>query len=160
MAERITHTTQDSAEHPTRRLGSTIAHMPQYPVLISFTPTDIRPNNVFVDYDVKPDGSIRVNQAQISDLEMGLMISPGLNEFSPENPRKPFSMWEDVDEYFRDLITKMTSLDPARGITAREALGHPWFQNFPLAELVAINLFGEGTYSVENLRIPFETLEV
>ncbi|QSS54083.1 hypothetical protein I7I53_01537 [Histoplasma capsulatum var. duboisii H88] len=43
-------------------------------------------------------------------------------EFSPENPRKPFSMWEDFDEYFRDLIMKMTSLDPARGITAREAL--------------------------------------
>ncbi|EGC47927.1 conserved hypothetical protein [Histoplasma capsulatum var. duboisii H88] len=134
----------------------------RYPVLISFTSTDIRPNNVFVDYDVKSDGSIRVNQAQISDLEMGGLTeeemersvarrllshfgdSPGLvglvehldyntalwrdlvldvtKEFSPENPRKPFSMWEDFDEYFRDLIMKMTSLDPARGITAREAL--------------------------------------
>lgn len=50
-----------------------------YPVLISFTLTDIRPNNVFVDYDVKLDGSIRVNQAQISDLGMGSMIPPGLN---------------------------------------------------------------------------------
>ncbi|KKZ62001.1 hypothetical protein EMCG_03462 [[Emmonsia] crescens] len=188
---------------------------------------DIKPNNVFVSYDENPDGSIRVNQVQIGDLEMGSMIPPGLNvrgarlgnpmwrspeshaaarinrpsdifsfglvciytmlqkimfridseglteeekerlvarrllshfgdspglvglvehldydaaswrdlildvikEFSPENPRKPFSMWEDVDECFRDLITKMTSLDPARRITAREALEHPWFQD-------------------------------
>lgn len=50
-------------------------------------------------------------------------------EFSPENPRKPFSMWEDVDECFRDFITKMMSLDPARRITAKEALDHPWFRN-------------------------------
>lgn len=50
-------------------------------------------------------------------------------EFSPENPRKPFSMWENVDECFRDLIMKMMSLDPARRITARKALEHPWFQN-------------------------------
>ncbi|KLJ13792.1 hypothetical protein EMPG_11291 [Blastomyces silverae] len=188
---------------------------------------DIKPNNVFVDYDENPDGSIRVNQVQIGDLEMGSMIPPGLNvcgarlgnpmwrspeshaaarincpsdifsfglvciytmlqniifridseglteeekerlvarrllshfgdspglvglvehldydaapwrdlvldvikEFSLENPRKPFSMWENVDECFRDLITKMTSLDPARRITAREALEHPWFQD-------------------------------
>ncbi|OAT02377.1 serine/threonine protein kinase, variant [Blastomyces dermatitidis ER-3] len=188
---------------------------------------DIKPNNVFVDYDENPDGSIRINQVQIGDLEMGSMVPPGLNvrgarlgnpmwrspeshaaarinrpsdifsfglvciytmlqkiifridseglteeekerlvarrllshfgdspglvglvehldydaaswrdlvldvikEFSPKNPRKPFSMWEDVDECFRDLITKMTSLDPTRRITAREALEHPWFQD-------------------------------
>lgn len=46
------------------------------------------------------------------------------------DPRKHLSMWEDVDdEGFRDIITKMMSLDPARRITAREALEHPWFQN-------------------------------
>ena len=50
-------------------------------------------------------------------------------EFTTADPRKPFSMWEDVDECFRDVITKMMSLDPARRITAREALEHPWFQN-------------------------------
>ena len=50
-------------------------------------------------------------------------------EFTTTDPRKPFSMWEDVDECFRDVITKMMSLDPARRITAREALEHPWFQN-------------------------------
>jgi serine/threonine protein kinase len=50
-------------------------------------------------------------------------------EFTTTNPRKPFSMWVEVDEGFRDVVTKMTSLDPANRITAREALEHPWFQN-------------------------------
>ena len=50
-------------------------------------------------------------------------------EFTTTDPRKPFSMWENVDECFRDVITKMMSLDPARRITARETLEHPWFQN-------------------------------
>lgn len=44
------------------------------------------------------------------------------NEFSLENPRKLFSMWEDFDKWFQDLITKMTSVDPAREITPRAAL--------------------------------------
>lgn len=48
---------------------------------------------------------------------------------APEvKPRKPFSLWQNVDTDFRDLIVKMTNLDPARRITAREALEHPWFR--------------------------------
>jgi len=42
-------------------------------------------------------------------------------------PREPFGLWEYVDKGFRHLITKMTNLDPARRITALEALKHPWF---------------------------------
>lgn len=49
-------------------------------------------------------------------------------DFGAENPRKPFAEWVYVDAGFRDLIVKMTNLDPARRITAREALEHPWFQ--------------------------------
>jgi serine/threonine protein kinase len=52
-----------------------------------------------------------------------------VKEFTTNDPRKPFSMWHDVDECFRDAITKMMNLDPARRSTAREALKHPWFQN-------------------------------
>jgi serine/threonine protein kinase len=52
-----------------------------------------------------------------------------VKEFTTSDPRKPFSMWDGFDECFRDAITKMMSLDPARRITAREALEHPWFQN-------------------------------
>jgi serine/threonine protein kinase len=55
-------------------------------------------------------------------------------DFNSEEPRKPFSLWHYVDVEFRDLITKMTSLDPAKRITAREALGHSWFRQPDAAE--------------------------
>ncbi|ROW10735.1 hypothetical protein VPNG_05086 [Cytospora leucostoma] len=47
--------------------------------------------------------------------------------FSKEEPRRPFALHTFVDETFRDLVVKMTNLDPKRRITAREALAHPWF---------------------------------
>jgi serine/threonine protein kinase len=50
-----------------------------------------------------------------------------INNFSEEEPRGPFARWMWLDEEFRDLVGKMTNLDPARRITAREALGHRWF---------------------------------
>jgi serine/threonine protein kinase len=43
-------------------------------------------------------------------------------------PRKPFELRHYVDAQFRDLVGKMTRLDPAKRITAREALEHPWFR--------------------------------
>ncbi|KAK5654702.1 hypothetical protein OQA88_7026 [Cercophora sp. LCS_1] len=47
--------------------------------------------------------------------------------FSEEEPRLPFGRWQQVDPQFRDLICKMTCMDPSRRITAREALQHSWF---------------------------------
>lgn len=47
--------------------------------------------------------------------------------FDSANPRKPFERWYFVNAQFRDLVCRMTNLDPARRITAREALEHPWF---------------------------------
>ncbi|KAI3321872.1 kinase-like protein [Xylariaceae sp. AK1471] len=47
--------------------------------------------------------------------------------FNEEKPRLPFSRWQQVDPQFRDLVCKMTCLDPLRRITARKALQHPWF---------------------------------
>jgi len=47
--------------------------------------------------------------------------------FDSANPRKPFENWYFVNAQFRDLVCRMTKLDPARRITAREALEHPWF---------------------------------
>lgn len=49
-------------------------------------------------------------------------------DFDAERPRKPFALWHYVDAELRDLVTKMTNLDPAKRITAREALEHPWFR--------------------------------
>lgn len=47
--------------------------------------------------------------------------------FKTSNPRAPISVWRFGDEDFKDLLSKMTILDPTRRITAREALKHPWF---------------------------------
>ncbi|KAK4208214.1 kinase-like protein [Rhypophila decipiens] len=49
--------------------------------------------------------------------------------FSAEEPRLPFELWEQVDPLFRDLICKMTCMDSLRRISAREALGHSWFDD-------------------------------
>jgi serine/threonine protein kinase len=46
---------------------------------------------------------------------------------SEDKKRKPFSHWYPVDPQFKDLVSRMTRLDPRRRITAREALKHPWF---------------------------------
>lgn len=50
-----------------------------------------------------------------------------LYTFSEEDPRLPFGRWQQVDPQFRDLICKMTCMDPSRRITARGAFQHPWF---------------------------------
>ncbi|KAL2796586.1 putative calcium/calmodulin dependent protein kinase [Aspergillus keveii] len=41
---------------------------------------------------------------------------------------KPFSAWPNMpDSEFKDLIRGLTNLDPARRLSARQALEHPWF---------------------------------
>ncbi|KAB5513485.1 hypothetical protein GE09DRAFT_1162014, partial [Coniochaeta sp. 2T2.1] len=50
------------------------------------------------------------------------------DDFDTERPRKPFAMWHYVDKELRDIVRRMTNLDPARRIIAREALKHPWFR--------------------------------
>ncbi|KAE8354059.1 putative calcium/calmodulin dependent protein kinase [Aspergillus coremiiformis] len=43
-------------------------------------------------------------------------------------PYKPFAEWPDaVDSAFTDLIQRLMNLDPAKRLTAREVLDHPWF---------------------------------
>lgn len=46
----------------------------------------------------------------------------------------PFDQWRDinVDEGFRDLMGGSMDLDPGRRISAREALGHEWFEGLEL----------------------------
>ncbi|KAH6623738.1 kinase-like domain-containing protein [Chaetomium tenue] len=42
--------------------------------------------------------------------------------------RRPFRRWHPVDPEFKELVSRMTCLNPLRRITAREALQHPWFR--------------------------------
>ncbi|KAI1459755.1 kinase-like protein [Annulohypoxylon moriforme] len=54
-------------------------------------------------------------------------ISTLADDFSPERAPQPFVFWADVDLAFKDLVIKMTRLDPALRITAKDALNHQWF---------------------------------
>ncbi|KAI1291253.1 kinase-like protein [Xylaria venustula] len=47
--------------------------------------------------------------------------------FTEEKLRLPFGRWQQIDPQFRDLVCKMTCINPLRRITARKALQHPWF---------------------------------
>ncbi len=49
--------------------------------------------------------------------------------FSKDNPRRPVSLWKDVDPELRNLVGGLTNFDPAKRLTAREALEHPWFKD-------------------------------
>ena len=53
------------------------------------------------------------------------VIKSGFNE---HNPRKPFSLWVGVDEDFKSLIGGLMCFDPAKRLTAHEALAHRWFK--------------------------------
>ncbi|EZF39065.1 serine/threonine protein kinase [Trichophyton rubrum D6] len=49
---------------------------------------DIKPSNIFVDYDLV-DGTIKIERAQIGDLEMGSMIPPGVNSHAAARINTP-----------------------------------------------------------------------
>lgn len=66
----------------------------------------------------------------IGDDDVNCQVLQMLWEYRHEEniPYKPFSEWADVtDGVFKDLIRGLTNLDPAKRITARQALEHPWF---------------------------------
>ena len=49
------------------------------------------------------------------------------NSFSHRNPRQSSQRWSYIEPELRDLVGKITYLDPTRRITPREALQHRWF---------------------------------
>jgi serine/threonine protein kinase len=48
-------------------------------------------------------------------------------------PRRPFRLWEGIDvdqaDAFRSLVLGLTNFDPAKRLTARQALEHEWFED-------------------------------
>ena len=53
-----------------------------------------------------------------------IVIAEGFNK---DFPREPFKLWEGFDPVLKNLVGRMTNMDPRRRITAKEALTHEWF---------------------------------
>ncbi|KAK5124300.1 hypothetical protein LTR85_002003 [Meristemomyces frigidus] len=51
------------------------------------------------------------------------------NSFTAEDPRRPFALWKRVDPTFKDFVGGLMNLDPAKRMTAEEALAHEWFDD-------------------------------
>jgi serine/threonine protein kinase len=51
------------------------------------------------------------------------------DDFNKANSRKPFYLWKNVDVDFKDLVSGLTNFEPAKRLTAREALAHRWFRD-------------------------------
>ncbi len=94
---------------------------------------------MYVDQETLPEGELalaHVLQRQISyfaDLESfnGLLRHLGDSPWCQENPREPFYLWnmEPIDSDLKDLIGGLTNFDPAKRLTASEALSHKWFHD-------------------------------
>lgn len=62
--------------------------------------------------------------------EILLVIISGFGE---TNPLTPFTLWKDVggtdlNQDFKDFVCGLTNLDPAKRLTAHEALQHKWLK--------------------------------
>ncbi|EED15820.1 serine/threonine protein kinase, putative [Talaromyces stipitatus ATCC 10500] len=66
-----------------------------------------------------------VGDEEVNCQVLGLLWDDRLADY---HSYRPFSGWQNVtDNDFKDLIQKMTNLDPQKRITAHEALKHSWF---------------------------------
>ncbi|KAF2452293.1 putative calcium/calmodulin dependent protein kinase [Lineolata rhizophorae] len=72
----------------------------------------------------------------VGDEEVNSQVLKMLWEERTEEhiPYEPFSRWPDIsDTVFKDFVQKTMNLDPARRITARQALEHPWLANVEIS---------------------------
>jgi len=47
--------------------------------------------------------------------------------FNQSNLLRPVARWVNLDTDFKDLVGGLTNFDPAKRLTAHEALAHRWF---------------------------------
>ncbi|KAK1142258.1 hypothetical protein N8T08_008002 [Aspergillus melleus] len=74
-----------------------------------------------------PESWCRSRQNQASDV-FSFAITE--DDLCHGDLRQPFRHWDYVEPDLRDIVGKMTSLDPTKRITAREALQHRWFYEY------------------------------
>ncbi|KAI4864017.1 kinase-like domain-containing protein [Hypoxylon rubiginosum] len=79
-----------------------------------------------ISYFADPEG-LAAFLEYLSDSPWVEVFSVLRDSFNAENPRRPVSLWKDVDADLRDLVGGLTNFDPGKRPTALEALDHPWF---------------------------------
>lgn len=73
--------------------------------------------------------SVEGLMAHVGDHPWAKLFSIIIEGFGKDNPRKPLTHWRGIEEDFRDLLLKLTNVDPAKRITAKEALEHRWWED-------------------------------
>ena len=61
------------------------------------------------------------------DSPWGSYIAMVANDFTMENPRRPFDTRRSLEADFKDIIMRMMNADPRKRLTAKEALTYKWF---------------------------------
>jgi len=65
----------------------------------------------------------------LGDSPLCVVLKVIRDGFNKTNPRKPFSLWKNVDADFKDLVEGSTNFGPAKRFTALEALAHRWLRD-------------------------------
>lgn len=57
-------------------------------------------------------------------------VFEAIEEACNDVAKEPFAKWQwpGLDDDFKDLVTKLTKLDPRKRITALDGLAHRWFR--------------------------------
>ena len=67
-----------------------------------------------------------------SDDPRGHYFTLVAKKFNKDNPRSPVSIWPMLEPDFKDLIVRMTKVDPRQRLIAEQALAHTWFREIPV----------------------------
>ena len=67
-----------------------------------------------------------------SDDPRGHYFTLIAKKFNKDNPRSPVSIWPMLEPDFKDLIVRMTKVDPRQRLIAEQALAHTWFREIPV----------------------------
>jgi serine/threonine protein kinase len=96
---------------------------------------DIEPFSIVIERQISyfaEEDTLAAFLEHIGDSRWRVVFETLRDGFNKKNPRKPFSLWKNyvgVDADFKDLISGSTNCDPAKRITARQALEHKWFED-------------------------------
>lgn len=96
---------------------------------------DIKPDNIFVDYDEKPDGVIEIKRVQVGDLEMGSVIPPGLNV---RGARLGHPMWRSPEAHAGARINLPSDIF-SFGLVV--SVAHSYMKKESLNNLVKVHLY-------------------